>query len=180
MRRSYRSLITLLPFLVLIGFASAGAVQAGGGCHGGSGAVATEATSSVVKIDGCTFAPTVTRVPLGTEVTFLNTSQSPHDVTGRSGEWGSQLLESGAKFSERFTAAGLYAYSCSLHPGMAGVVVVGSPDLTLASEVTPATTQPAATAEGLAPLPIMAAGGVGLLLGALGMAVIRRRGETTD
>jgi plastocyanin len=176
MRRLVRFLL-LTPFLLLIAFAAAGSpVAAGGGCHGGEGAVATEATSSVVRIDGCTFGPTVTRVPVGTEVTFLNTSMSPHDVTGRMGEWGSKTLEVGQRFAHRFGAAGVYAYSCSLHPGMAGVVVAGSPDMALASDVLPASSEPATTVDGgIQPLPTLAAGGIGLLIGVLGMAAVRRR-----
>lgn len=176
MRRLVRFLF-LSPFLLLIGFAAAGSpVAAGGGCHGGEGAVATEASSSVVRIDGCTFGPTVTRVPVGTEVTFLNTSLSPHDITGRMGEWGSETLAVGQRYAHRFGAAGVYAYSCSLHPGMAGVVVAGSPDMTIARDVLPATTEPATTANGgIQPLPTLAAGGIGLLIGALGMATVRRR-----
>lgn len=176
MRRLVRFLF-LTPFLLLIGFAAAGSpVAAGGGCHGGTGITATEAAASVVKIDGCTFAPTVTRVPLGTEVTFLNTTEAPHDVTGRQGEWGSGLLQSGASFKHRFGTAGVYAYSCSLHPGMAGVVVAGGPDIALVSDVQPAPMEPATTAEGgIQPLPTLAAGGIGLLIGVLGMAAVRRR-----
>lgn len=176
MRRLVR-LLLLTPFLLLIGLAAAGGpVAAGGGCHGGEGVVATEAASSVVRIDGCTFGPTVTRVPVGTEVTFVNTSMSTHDVTGRMGEWGSEVLEVGQRYSHRFGTAGVYAYSCSLHPGMAGVVVAGSPDMALANDVLPVPTEPATTTDGgLQPLPTLAAGGIGLLIGALGMAAVRRR-----
>ena len=110
--------------------------------------MATEASSSVVRIDGCTFGPTVTRVPAGTEVTFLNTSTSPYDVTGRMGEWGSETLDVGQRYAHQFATAGVYAYSCSLHPRMAGVVVAGSPDMTLVRDVLPATTEPATTADG--------------------------------
>jgi plastocyanin len=176
MRRLVRFLF-LTPFLLLIGFAAAGSpVAAGGGCHGGEGVAATEGASSVVRIDGCTFGPTVTRVPVGTEVTFLNTSISPHDVTGRMAEWGSRTLEVGQRYAHRFGTAGVYAYSCSLHPGMAGVVVAGSPDMTLARDVLPAAAEPATTADGgTQPLQALAAGGIGLLIGVLGMAAVRRR-----
>ena len=175
MRRLVRFLF-LAPFLLLLSFAAGGPVVAGGGCHGGTGITATEAASSVVKIDGCTFAPTVTRVPPGTEVTFLNTTEVPHDVTGRQGEWGSDLLQSGTSFKHRFARAGVYAYSCSLHPGMAGVIVAGGPDVALVSDVQPASTSSSPAADGsIQPLPTLAAGGIGLLIGALGMASVRRR-----
>ena len=74
MRRNDHLSLALLPFVLLLGWAAAGAALAGGGCHGGERTTATEGSATVVKIDGCTFAPTVTRVPVGAEVTFLNTS----------------------------------------------------------------------------------------------------------
>jgi plastocyanin len=111
--------------MVLLGLVAAGAATAGGGCHAGSEAIATEGSSATVRLDGCTFAPTIARVPVGAEVRFVNVSNTYHDVTGRMYAWGSEQLESGESYAHRFTASGLYPYSCSLHPGMAGVVVVG-------------------------------------------------------
>jgi plastocyanin len=186
MRRHYRLMIASIPLLVLLAVLSTGTVTAGGGCHGGEGTMATEASATVVKIDGCTFAPAVTRVPVGTEVTFLNTSMAPHDVTGRNHEWGTPTLNVGASFAARFTKAGVFPYSCSLHPGMAGVVIIGSPvSAAAAAEATDApdtaavaATAPAATGLGGSDptLAIASAGGVGLLAGlGFGAAVVARR-----
>ena len=183
MRRNVTLSLALLPFVLLLGWAAAGAALAGGSCHGGEGTVATEGSATVVKIDGCTFAPTVTRVPVGTEVTFLNTSVAPHDVTGRNREWGTARLDVGASFATQFGTAGVFPYSCSLHPGMAGVVIVGSvpaaaaettdtPDIAPAVATAPAT--PASADTG--PAPYLAVGGLGLLAGVgLGAFVARRR-----
>jgi plastocyanin len=183
MRRNVTLSLALLPFVLLLGWAAAGAALAGGGCHGGELTTATEGSATVVKIDGCTFAPTVTRVPVGAEVTFLNTSVAPHDVTGRNREWGTPSLGVGASFANRFGKAGVYPYSCSLHPGMAGVVVVGSPVAAAdtapaaANIATVAATAPAApTSAENSPIPYVAAGGLGLLGGlAIGGAVVNRR-----
>ncbi len=186
MRRNVTLSLALLPFVLLLGWAAAGAALAGGGCHGGEQTAATEGSATVVKIDGCTFAPTVTRIPVGAEVTFLNTSVSPHDVTGRNHEWGTPSLGVGASYANRFGKAGVYPYSCSLHPGMAGVVMVGSPvaagaaaaDVPDAADIAPvAATVPAGpvSAEN-SPLLYAAAGGLGLLGGlAIGAAVVARR-----
>jgi plastocyanin len=146
------------------------------------GAAPTEGNATVVKIDGCTFAPTVTRVPVGTQVRFLNSSPQFHDVTGRNGEWGSDTLQDGQSFAFRFAAAGLYPYSCSLHPGMAGVVIVGSPvvagapaAVADAADIAPVSATAPTSAEN-SPLPSLAAGGLGLLAGVgLGAAISRRR-----
>lgn len=186
MRRSIRQLLVLVPFLLLVGFAAtaaAGPVLAGGGCHAGIGPDPSEGSSSVIKLDGCTFAPTITRVPSGTEVTFINASATPHDVTGRGSEWGSRLLDVGASFKQRFTTAGLFPYSCSLHPGMAGIVVVGGSAAAAPAAAAPAPAtapEPAGTLTAsaepqTAPAAVVAAGAIGVLIGGLVMAVAGRR-----
>jgi plastocyanin len=182
MRRRLLATIATLPLLVILGLAAAGIATAGGGCHGGTG-TPSAASSTVVKIDGCVFLPTIDQVPVGSTVTFLNSGTSPHDVTGRQGEWGSPTLEIGASFAHRFTAAGIYPYSCSLHPGMAGMVVVGPIDMELASAVQPtppATATPAAAVATGSPVPVVAAAGAGLLVGVLGAGLLLRRREQAD
>jgi len=179
MRRRLLVSIATLPLLLVLGLAVAGAAAAGGGCHGGSG-TPSAATSTVVRIDGCTYEPTIDSVPVGALITFLNAGNVPHDVTGRSGEWGSDTLQAGGSFSHRFTAAGIYPYSCSLHPGMAGVLVVGPTDIALASDVQAAPAapaQPATPAVGGSPVPVAMAAGAGVLAGALGVGLLFRRRE---
>ena len=168
--------IATLPFLLILGLVAAGAASAGGGCH--STGVPSEATSTVVKIEGCTYLPTITRVPVGTQVRFLNSDSAPHDVTGWG--WGSFLQSGGGSYSHRFAVAGIYQYSCSLHPGMAGVVVVGPTDFALASDVQAAPVQPATAADAAPPIPVALAGGLGLVAGALGAGLLLRRREQAD
>lgn len=123
-RRTLGSLVLLGSLLLLIVVAPA-AVKAGGGCHRPDGSVYTEGSATVVRMDVCSFAPTVARVPVGTTVRFLNTANLDHVVLGRSGTWGSDTLRPGKEFSETFKAAGTYPFSCPLHPGMVGAIVVG-------------------------------------------------------
>jgi plastocyanin len=156
-------------------------VHAGGGCHGPTGAVPTEiGGTTVIRMDGCTFAPTIDRVAVGTTVTFLNTAQTPHDVTGTRGvpqAWGSPTLEPGASFRHAFAKPGIYPYSCSLHPGMAGVIVAGVA-ADSAGLVVPEPPSAAAPAEGASGAEPMAAGGAGLALGAVASwLLLRRRAE---
>ena len=67
----------------------------------------------------------------GTTVTFANTSGEPHLITGANASWGDRDAEiaAGASRSVTFDRAGIYPFSCSLHRGMTGVIVVGEPDL---------------------------------------------------
>jgi plastocyanin len=180
-RRLVVSMVTL-PLLLVLGLALAGGATAGGGCHE-QGETASTGSSSMVRITGCTFGPTINQVPVGVAVTFLNTSPIPHDVTGRSFAWGSGTLENGGSYSYQFTTAGIYPYSCSLHPGMAGVVVVGSvaavADTTdIAPVAASAPIEPAAPAEPPSPLSWLAVGALGLLVGlATGAAIMSRMGR---
>ena len=178
MRRRIALLLAALPLILALGWAAAGAVLAGGGCHAQVEAIPSEDAVQTVKLDGCTFAPTITRVPVGSEVRWINATGQAHDVTGRKYEWGSDQLNDGQSFTHRFTRAGLYPYSCSLHPGMAGVVVVGSsvaadvPDTAPVSATAPVTPAPAENST----VPYLAAGGIGLLAGlGVGAALVARR-----
>jgi plastocyanin len=180
MRRRH-ALAALCPILVILAaLGSATGAAAGGGCHSSTETIASEGSSAVVKIDGCTYAPSITRVPVGTEVRWVNNSGQIHDVTGRRWQWQSRALGAGESYARRFTAVGVFPYSCSLHPGMAGMVVVDSPavDAQLASDVEGPESESAS--ESGAPDPpagFVAAGGVGILLGTVfgGVVVSRRR-----
>ena len=199
---SRRILVSILvpAALLLLTVAVPAVVRAGGGCHEpGPGAVYTEGNATVVRMDVCSFAPTIARVAVGTEVRFLNTANIDHVVLGRNGTWGSQVLQPGMEYSEAFTSAGTYPFECPLHPGMVGAIVVGggvdaeaaaaggmaapaAPAGTASTASTAATTTQSDTDPG----PILLAGMVGLVAGAIGgalaaAAAARRRtmGSTT-
>ncbi|HEX7346507.1 MAG TPA: plastocyanin/azurin family copper-binding protein, partial [Candidatus Limnocylindrales bacterium] len=134
----------------------------------------------VIRMDVCSFAPTVSRVAVGTTVRFLNTSTIEHAVVGRSTTWGSEILSPGNEYAERFDAAGTYPFSCPLHPGMVGAIVVGGDagaqpaDLAVATDPTPS------AEPGADPMSIALVGLGGLAAGlALGSAITLLRRRTT-
>jgi plastocyanin len=103
-------------------FVALAAPAAAGGCV--NTATPVEGTSPDVRIDKCQFWAGVLRVPVGTVVTWTNADVFPHVVSGIN--WGrTDLLNTGGTFSHTFTAAGIYPYTCTLHPGMSAVVFVG-------------------------------------------------------
>jgi plastocyanin len=187
MRRRF-SIVTRLAPLALLTAAALSAptlTTAGGGCHGDIGSVYTEGSATVVRMDVCDFAPTVSRVPVGAEVRFLNTDQVPHIVIGRRLTWASAELSPGAEFVQRFDAAGTYPYMCSFHPGMVGAIVVD--DAAAATEPSMEPSLVAATTTGDAddgPAVAVLIGAGALVLGAgLGMGLVlgrRRTATTTD
>ena len=78
-----------------------------------------------VVIDNFSFTPGTASVPLGTTLTWANHDDVPHNVVSTEQKFKSPVLDTDAKFSYRFDAAGRYKYYCSLHPRMTGEVVVG-------------------------------------------------------
>ena len=154
MRRTLMSIIALASLLLIVAAVPA-AVRAGGGCHqpGLDGSTYTEGPATVVRMDVCSFAPTIARVPVGTAVRFLNTSNGPHAVLGRSGTWASETLQPGDEYTETFAAEGTYPFECPLHPGMVGAIVVGDGALDGAPGVVAA---PAAVVTSPAPSPATA------------------------
>jgi plastocyanin len=70
------------------------------------------------------FAPAVASVLVNGTVTWFNTSGTEHTITFPGDE---AALGSGDQVGKTFTAAGSFAYSCTIHPGMGGTVQVTAP-----------------------------------------------------
>jgi plastocyanin len=84
---------------------------------------ARAATIAVSAID-LDFSPRVVTVHPGDTVVWTNAGAIPHTVTSAAAGFDSGLLQPGQTFAFTFTAPGAFAYVCTLHPGMAGTVVV--------------------------------------------------------
>ena len=76
-----------------------------------------------VTIQGFVFGPTKLSVAPGKTVTWVNTDDSPHQVTV-TGLPRSPLLLKGQSHTQTFAAPGVYEYICGLHPAMKGTVEV--------------------------------------------------------
>jgi plastocyanin len=125
--RTMLALVALSTLALLGGGAMTGAANAGGGCHSPeTQATATGVEHVQVAIQDLCFGPTVMRVSPGATVTWVNRDGFAHVVVGHGYAWGSQGdLQSGQHLNVTFEKAGIYPYSCYLHPGMNGAVVVG-------------------------------------------------------
>ena len=114
--------IVLAALAAALTFIALAAPSAAGGCINTTRPV--EGTSPDVRIDKCQFRSGALRVPVGTAVTWTNDDVFPHEISGSG--WGSRsTLSSGGVFAWTFTEAGIYPYTCALHPGMSAVVLVG-------------------------------------------------------
>jgi Copper binding proteins, plastocyanin/azurin family len=135
-------------------------------------------------VDAC-FTPTVLHVQPGATVTWINDDHFVHNITANG--WGHfddvQPLE---RYAATFEETGLYPFSCTIHPGMSGVIVVGSGDgpgngsvVEVAAPLVAAPAMPLASSEASSTSNgWVAPAAIALLLGlvaGLGLAQVRRR-----
>ncbi len=81
---------------------------------------------NTVSIASVAFSTPSLTIAAGDTVTWVNNDAAVHNVTADDGSWSSGLLTAGASFSHTFTDPGVYTYSCTLHPGMTGTIVVNA------------------------------------------------------
>jgi plastocyanin len=127
-RRRWAPRMLALLALLATGALGVPAVSAGNPCfHDFTMPPAETSTGPQIKLLPCAFAPTVTQVAIGAEVTFYNGPEFSHLITGANQEWGSPDVElaPGKTVSYTFDKAGIYPFACVLHPGMSGAIVVG-------------------------------------------------------
>jgi amicyanin len=80
--------------------------------------------SAVVVIENFAYSPPTLTVPVGTTVTWTNKDSVGHTVTTRTSLFDSGLLSKGQTFSYTFNQKGTYDYYCTVHPYMAGKIIV--------------------------------------------------------
>jgi plastocyanin len=79
----------------------------------------------IVSITRFAFGPAELTVRPGTQVTWVNHDQVPHTVTGKDDKLlASPGLDTDDRYSQTFTRTGDFAYYCTVHPFMTGVVHV--------------------------------------------------------
>ena len=107
----------------------------GGGCHRD---FTDTATNTVDVVDNC-FLSDVARIDAGDTVTWTNSDSYAHNIFSRTFA-GAPNLSWANTYSYTFDTAGVFPYSCTLHPGMIGVVIVGdvAPSTAVIAEVPPA------------------------------------------
>jgi plastocyanin len=79
---------------------------------------------TAVTMDGSSFTPERIVVKVGETVTWTNKDPFPHDVKSSDGSFESGAIAPDAQWQYRATAAGRFPYTCTLHPGMDGVLIV--------------------------------------------------------
>jgi plastocyanin len=89
------------------------------------------AGSAQITIQNFDFEPKALTVAPGTEVTWLNGDEEPHNIVnadpGQPRLFRSPGLDGGEKYSFTFDKPGTYRYICSIHPHMEGTIIVKAP-----------------------------------------------------
>jgi plastocyanin len=78
----------------------------------------------IVVMDGTAFEPGELTVKVGETVSWINRDPFPHNVSSAAGDLHSGDLDPGQQWSFQPTAPKTYSYVCTLHPGMAGRLIV--------------------------------------------------------
>jgi plastocyanin len=92
----------------------------------GAGA-APPGTAVEVGITKFAFAPKEITVAPGTRIVWTNRDETPHTVTSNDKTFASKGLDTDDKYEHTFDAEGDFAYICTVHPFMTGVVHVRKP-----------------------------------------------------
>ena len=92
---------------------------------GGSGAVNIVVGANSLGANA--YSPHSLVVTTGTEVTWTNNDTMTHTVTRANtgnGDFDSGSITPGGTFRRTFNTVGTFAYICTIHPTMSGVIVV--------------------------------------------------------
>lgn len=115
--------IAAVLILVALGALPVTPATAGGGPYCGG---LTDETTTTVGLSKNCFVPTITRIDPGERVRFVNKDLAEHTVTGTQLTWGdTTYLHQGDSVAYTFDDEGTFPYTCILHPGMVGAIVVG-------------------------------------------------------
>jgi plastocyanin len=85
---------------------------------------ATAGTAPTITMDGTRFEPASLVVAPGDTVVWINKDPFPHTATADSGSFDSGNIDPGHSWRYVPKKAGVFPYTCKLHPTMKGVLRV--------------------------------------------------------
>jgi plastocyanin len=133
---------------------------------------AASAADGTVSISGNAFAPRTVTVEVGDTVTWTNSDARAHTATADGGTFDTGAISRNAGATVTFSNAGTFPYHCSIHPDMAGTIVVQAAGATQPpTDGTVARATDQGPSAGLAALGVVAICGAAALL----LVVARRR-----
>ena len=137
------------------------------------------AADASVAISGFAFAPASVSVSVGDSVTWTNGDGVGHTATADDASFDTGTIAGGGSDSVTFSAAGTFAYHCTIHPAMTGTITVqaAAGGGGTATATTPPTDAVAANGRPSAASPDTAPFALAVVVGSwlAGMALARRR-----
>jgi plastocyanin len=76
----------------------------------------SQAADTKITVDDNQYAPADTTVPVGSTVTWQNTSQNPHSAKAQDGSFDTGYIMPGAEGKATMSKAGSFTYFCEPHP----------------------------------------------------------------
>ncbi|MFC5437997.1 cupredoxin family copper-binding protein [Rhodanobacter umsongensis] len=108
--------------LVMVAFCCVGIVSPAAMAASASKAVQPQ---QQIRIRNFAFAPSTLTVPAGTRVVWTNQDEEPHVIASAGALFASSKgLDTSDSYAVTFSRPGTYAYYCSIHPMMVGVIIV--------------------------------------------------------
>lgn len=107
--------------------ADSGSRMGSGGMAAGSSSMdSMMATADTVEIhiEALTYGAERLEIGVGTTVVWVNDDPLAHTSTSDDALWDSELIQPGERWARTFTDPGEFAYHCTPHPFMTGVIVV--------------------------------------------------------
>lgn len=77
-----------------------------------------------IAIENFKFLPATLTVTAGSDVTWVNHDGEPHTITSTDRQFGSSAMDTGDRYTYKFTKPGTYTYFCTVHPFMTGTITV--------------------------------------------------------
>jgi plastocyanin len=77
-----------------------------------------------IEIRKFAFTPKEITVTPGTTVAWINRDETPHTIIAADKAFASKAMDTDDRYEYTFTAEGDFAYTCTLHPFMTGIVHV--------------------------------------------------------
>ena len=117
--------LTRSPKRSLIAAVAVAALVPAGVVASAQGSTATAAKTKTVTLKGKKFHPATVTIKKGGKVKWVwKDGAVPHNVTSTGHKFKSSTLKTSGTFTVTFKKKGTFKYTCTIHPGMKGKVIV--------------------------------------------------------
>lgn len=112
---------------VVVGANKSSSAAPPGGTKPASAAPASKGKTKTIeiKVNEMTFGPAMANANVGDTISWVNVGKIPHTVTAKDGSFDKTPMAPGERFNFVLRKEGSINYTCTYHPGMDGMLMVG-------------------------------------------------------